>query len=532
MEHGPVHDAHASAFRARMLRTGLWPSLFTSAYTLVYYALTPGGPHRAALVSIALVTAAWSLAMQGWPAEHLFASRWREAIALGWSASLIVVIAVAVALDGGIASPLAPLFFLPLVFAALSYPTKSVMATGVMTLAGYLTVLLAIGRISAGRALVAGCTLVTVTWICAWQARNHAAQREELSELSRADPLTGCLNRRGFAERFAAELADYRRHGRPLGFVLIDLDRFKAVNDTRGHAAGDELLCWVAERLRTLLRPSDALGRLGGDEFGLLLSAADSETVRITERLIAALAEHTGASAGVATFPADGDDEDTLHQTADADLYAAKLGGTARRSGELSWATALADIVDRRMGAPHEHSKRVAEYAAAIAGRLGCTAAEIEDIRLAAMLHDVGKADVPLSILRKSGPLDAAEFAEIVKHPAAGAEIVAAVGGLEAIAIWVRHSHERIDGAGYPDGLAGDAIPLQSRVLLVADAFDAMTSDRPYRQSMAESDAIQELRRNAGSQFDERCTAALIEHLEEQQVRPALGAGLSARPAR
>jgi diguanylate cyclase (GGDEF)-like protein/putative nucleotidyltransferase with HDIG domain len=522
-----IHDTHALAFRVRMLRTGLWPSLFTSGYCFVYFGLTWGQPHRVVLIGLSALTTAGSLAVSRAPIERLFGGRWCEPFFLAWSASVIIAIAGGVALDGGVTSPLTPLFFLPLVYAALSYPTRSMLAVGVMTVAAYLGVAFVMSGVSEATALIKACALFTATWICAWQARNHAQQRTALNEVSRTDPLTGSLNRRGFAERFAAELADSARHGRPLGLILIDLDQFKAVNDTHGHAAGDELLCWVAATLLRTARPHDTIGRLGGDEFGVLLPGTGADAPLIMRRLLGALEERTAASAGSSTFPLNGADEMELHHAADADLYTNKIAGPAKSGGDLNWAAALAQIVDRRMASPHEHSKRVAEYAAAIATRLGWAPNDIDRVRMAAMLHDVGKAEVAESILQNPGALSEDEFAEMSKHPAAGATIIAGVGGLDSIVPWIRHSHERIDGSGYPDGLTGEAIPLASRILLVADAYDAMTSDRAYRTRLGDHQAIEELRRNSGNQFDARCADALIAHLTYSAAPDNVGARTS-----
>jgi putative nucleotidyltransferase with HDIG domain len=281
----------------------------------------------------------------------------------------------------------------------------------------------------------------------------------------------------------------------------------------------------VAERLRADLRAEDMVARLGGDEFALILPGSDASAA--VERVGALLAERAPASAGVAVYPVDGVDHDALHQVADAELYAHKHGRRhpAKRADprrELSWAAALAAAVDERMAVQHEHSHAVSGYAAAIAQRLGWEEPQIAQLRLAAMLHDVGKVRVPEAILRKPGPLDAAEWDEIAKHPVVGAEIVARVEGLAAIGPWIRHSHERLDGKGYPDGLGGEEIPAASRILFVADAYDAMTSDRSYRRAMASEAALAELDRHAGTQFDPACVDALKAAL---QSAPALRAG-------
>jgi putative nucleotidyltransferase with HDIG domain len=171
------------------------------------------------------------------------------------------------------------------------------------------------------------------------------------------------------------------------------------------------------------------------------------------------------------------------------------------------------------MASPSEHSATVARYAAAIAQQLGWGGADLAYLRVAAMLHDVGKVSLPDEILKKPGPLDEGEYEEVKAHPVIGAEFVNRVDGLSLIAQWVKHSHEHYDGSGYPDGLAGEEIPLASRILLVADAFDAMTSDRPYRSALSHEDALAELRRNSGRQFDPRCVAAFEEvHTGVEQV--------------
>jgi HD-GYP domain-containing protein (c-di-GMP phosphodiesterase class II) len=165
------------------------------------------------------------------------------------------------------------------------------------------------------------------------------------------------------------------------------------------------------------------------------------------------------------------------------------------------------------MAVQHEHSTNVGEYAAAIGRQLGRDEDEIGLLRMAGILHDVGKVVVPDKILRKAGPLTPEEFEMVKPFPAAGAELVSRIEGMEPIIPWIRHSHERIDGSGYPDGLKGDAIPLGARILHVADAYDSMTSKRTYRQAMSLHQALTELRAGAGTQFDPDCVAALEEYL-------------------
>jgi diguanylate cyclase (GGDEF)-like protein len=305
----------------------------------------------------------------------------------------------------------------------------------------------------------------------------------------------------------AAVVCGAARAGATLGLILLDLDDFKGTNDRLGHAAGDEQLRWAVTAMASALRPSDAVGRLGGDEFAVLApGSGPAETAALAARLHAELAKGAPASLGAATYPADGLHADALHQVADLELYAVKHGRTKRRApagpGELSWATTLARAVDERMAISHEHSLAVARYAALIGAGLGFDDEALGDLRLAAILHDVGKIAVPEAVLRKPEPLTAAERTLVERHAAVGGDIVARIDGLEALAPWVRHSHEHVDGSGYPDGLAGEDIPLEARILSVADAFDAVTSERPYSAALPVDDALAELRRCAGTQFD------------------------------
>jgi diguanylate cyclase (GGDEF)-like protein len=265
--------------------------------------------------------------MAALPIERIAAGRWCEPFFLAWSACVIGVITGLVALDGGVSSPTSTLFFLPLAFAALAYPIKSLVAVGAMALSAYLTLAIALGDVPHPNVWIWSCTLIGATWICARQAANHAEQRRALNELSRTDSLTECLNRRGFEEQFAIELARCRRDGGHLGLILLDLDDFKAVNDSHGHSAGDELLQWVVWTMRDVLRPVDAVGRLGGDEFGVLLPELGTRAYvpTLRERILRALGERTGVSAGIATYPEDALDQAGMHHTADADLYAHKL---------------------------------------------------------------------------------------------------------------------------------------------------------------------------------------------------------------
>jgi HD-GYP domain-containing protein (c-di-GMP phosphodiesterase class II) len=259
----------------------------------------------------------------------------------------------------------------------------------------------------------------------------------------------------------------------------------------------------------------DSLGRLGGDEFAIAVpGAGPAEAAEVAARVHAALAERVSVSAGMASFPADGSDPDALHRRADADLYAVKHGRSSSARGR-TFASELAQAVTLRMAVPGEETSAVPHFAAAIASRLGFSDADFAMLRLAAILHDVGKVAVPERILRKPGPLAPDEYAQVKSHPGAGAEIVSRIDGLGLAAEWIGHSHEHLDGSGYPGGLSGEQIPVAARVLLVADAYDAMTGNRAYSAPLPPEVALTELQLGAGRQFDARCVDALAGYLAD-----------------
>ena len=361
------------------------------------------------------------------------------------------------------------------------------------------------------------------------QAAAAIAQSEHvahLRHLAHHDPLTGVLNRRGLTERLEGLLGN----GGPVSLVFADLDHFKRVNDDRGHDAGDALLRRFGAVLRRAAAVADGVAvRLGGEEFALVLPGFDGERALAAAEALratgaAALGEQVPGmtlSAGVATSGPAVPDAASLLRAADQALYAAKrlgrdrcvrydpalpaidrrLAGEGATHQTLSAVLLLAGALDLRDASTAEHSRTVARLAEVTARTLGLEPARVERIRTAGALHDLGKIAVPDAILRKEGGLTDAEWAEIRRHPEVGAQILQHAG-LDDIATWVLGHHERMDGRGYPFGVPGDRIPLEARVLSVADAFEAMTADRPYRRAMPVGEALAELRRCAGSQFD------------------------------
>jgi diguanylate cyclase (GGDEF)-like protein len=345
------------------------------------------------------------------------------------------------------------------------------------------------------------------------------------------DNLTGVRNQRAFEEDLSRELARSDRSGQPLALVLLDLNELKRVNDTLGHQAGDERLQLLAATMTEIARDADSAYRIGGDEFALI--ATDTRAwgaLRLVQRLQEALSARVDqprvVTAGIAEA-GPGIDRDALIRNADLALIEAK---SAQRdaliySRELrqtplapaaedqahhlkTLATALARAVDAKDSQTRSHCETVAETCALIGAQLGLDAARIAKLRLAGLLHDVGKIGVDDAILNKPGPLTDQEYEAMKTHSAVGYGIVCATE-LDDEAEWILRHHERIDAKGYPEGLSGEEIPLESRIIFVADAFEAMTADRPYRRAMPEDQALAEMDRNAGSQFDLSCVAAL-----------------------
>ena len=322
--------------RVQVIGAGVRVTYLLAIALVVWIAATWDRPYREQIAGLTIVALLGAFVVSRLPAETIVRSRYREVFFLAWSLIDITVICLLSYLDGGVTSPATLTLFLTQVYAALSYPLGSMITVAVASLVG-VGVLGAVGGATPGHIdadpVYIGMFLVCLGltgFLCVWQARVTERQREELAELSRTDPLTGCLNRRGFSERLEMELQRAEREHGDVALIQLDLNGFKAVNDRHGHAAGDELLRWVGSTLQALLRASDATGRLGGDEFALLLPGVPAAEARlIADRTVAALAERVGSAAGVACYPADGADEDALHRYADADLYAAKARASA-----------------------------------------------------------------------------------------------------------------------------------------------------------------------------------------------------------
>ncbi len=397
------------------------------------------------------------------------------------------------------------------------------------------------------------------------QEKNHALSDANvlLASLATTDPLTGLPNHRSLFQHLEKELERAHRHDRPFSLMFFDGDRFKRVNDTYGHGVGDAVLRELGERVSNVLRGGDTLGRYGGEELLIILPETDLEEARqVAERIRAAVASQPLASAlvngglnmtisiGLATYPLDGSTPGELVQNADQAMYWAKRLGRnqvrtcaeALRASHDESLSATIHLLERRegplvdgMGGDQEqhaaqlaavyslmwlielrdhgisiHSYNVSDLATAIAIEMGLDAQHIFDVSTAALLHDIGKIAIPDVLLQKTGRLSPNEWSLIKQHAELGAQILEVSPALRHLMPVIRHHHERWDGSGYPDCLAGEAIPLEARIIGVAEAYSAMLSDRPYQLARSSGAALAELQRCAGQQFDPEVVQAML----------------------
>jgi len=383
----------------------------------------------------------------------------------------------------------------------------------------------------------------------------------EQAEAAVTDAVTGLPNRRAVMSRVEEEVERCHRNSGSCAILFIDLDHFKHINDTWGHGAGDAILREMGSRLRGAVRLQDFVGRYGGEEFAILLTDTPVEGALDTARRLretiagesyvwkvegadkAILIEVTG-SIGVAVYGLHGTTRETLIESADLGMYQAKHSGRnrvciadldlevppeARMNDDrprinitqivpVQAVLALVAAASAHDRGTDEHAHRMMRHAEATTRELGFSAEEVNMLRLAALLHDIGKIGVPDAILHKPGPLNDEEWAVIRQHPQIGGQILEQIGGIfRSLAPIVLAHHERWDGKGYPHNLAGEQIPLASRILAVVDSYDAMISSRSYCEPMSKEQAEQELVRCSGSQFDRHVVEAFLRALAKQE---------------
>ena len=398
----------------------------------------------------------------------------------------------------------------------------------------------------------------------------HAVAHARIQKQALTDALTGLPNHRAIMDQFNKELDRARRYGRPFSLLFFDADRFKHVNDTYGHAAGDAVLSQIGERASRALRGGDTLGRFGGEEFVILLPEADAnEASIVAERIrvdiasgLMATSEVEGGiamtvSIGLVSYPTDGASEKDLLSQADEAMYVSKRLGrnqvrTAKEAKQVSTDVelmallqeegqretvqrerltperlretstlrliySLLALLERRDQGLSAHAHAVSDLATAIATTMGLEPKQVSKIGMAALLHDIGKVAVPDKILQQTYPLSTHERARLREHAALGAQILEANPFISDLVPGVRHHHEHWNGYGYPDQLAGENIPQAARIIAVAEAYDAMQREYSYQASRSPEKALVELQRCTGTQFDPTVVKALSTLLIEQE---------------
>jgi diguanylate cyclase (GGDEF)-like protein len=432
-------------------------------------------------------------------------------------------------LAGGRDTPYHQLYLLVVLFASATHPARRVVAfLGVFLVAisasgweyGWSAAETGDAVIQITTALGLGLAVLALMTSIRAQRVALSDEGDEARRLAELDPLTGLGNRRALAEALESVLDDPAANS---VLAVFDLNGFKSYNDRFGHPAGDALLVRLANCLQESVREHGRAYRMGGDEFCILAQQDRADGATWGEIGIAALSEcgrgfSISASHGEVTLPREAAEPDAALRLADQRLYASK----AQRgpAADCQATSALLQVLAERNPELGTHVDGVTHLCEEVGRAFALDDARIECLRHAATLHDIGKAAIPDAILHKPGPLSDEEWSFMRRHTIIGERILAAAPSLQDAAHFVRASHERFDGGGYPDGLTGEAIPLESRIICVCDAYDAMVSNRPYRDAKSTAEALAELQRCAGSQFD----PVVVEQFARSLLSPAAAA--------
>jgi diguanylate cyclase (GGDEF)-like protein/putative nucleotidyltransferase with HDIG domain len=521
--------------------------LFAAGATLASLTvLLPHSAHVNAVGQLAIIANAYLVAAVLF-SQAARLPAWTLHVALAWGSTLIA----GVAYFAGISpSPLVFFYLWVFLYASYFFTVRQTVAQILYAGLAYGLLLAArppVGGIPAWWLVGMGTLLVGALVIMSMRARVELLIGR-LYDAARTDPLTQLTNRRGFREQLDLELERARRNGTQMAVLIGDLDDFKDVNDYCGHRIGDQALQRIARLLNECKRPLDSVARVGGQEFALVVpDGGRKEGFTLAEQVRRAVQEEftrdpvpLTVSFGVSIYPEHGETAAALLHCADEALYTAKDRGRNRTVGHtpamrgglrvvrnmhdiegdrfLTAVLDMAEAVDVRFSGSARHSETVGRYAEMAARELGLPERRVTRIRLAGILHDIGKASVPNSILHKPGPLSERERAVVMRHPDIGSQMLEHPS-LSDVREWVAMHHERPDGRGYPLGLPSEFVPIEASIVAAADAYEAMTADRPYRDAVGYDAAMEELRRCAGTQFLPNVVEALIAALEREASR-------------
>ncbi|AJA48874.1 diguanylate cyclase (GGDEF) domain-containing protein [Clostridium pasteurianum DSM 525 = ATCC 6013] len=396
--------------------------------------------------------------------------------------------------------------------------------------------------------LILAAVFILTAWPLGFYVKTERNHIEKLQNLANEDGLTGVYNHRFFHEALREKLISYKKENRPISLIFIDIDHFKHYNDLYGHQKGDQVLKIIGSLLKEIIVENGIAARYGGEEFAIILpDTLEQDAIKIAENIRYRIQEtyfegeenqpkgKITASMGVSTFPDKAENEVELIKCADDALYRAKFFNKNRvetyhsildelkkeiEHKDIDLVTSiktLISVINAKDRYTYGHVERVVFYSRLLAEKLGLSEEDKKKLVYGAYMHDIGKINIGEEVLNKKMPLNNEEWEVLKQHPANGVEIINPVKSLSYIAPLILHHHERYDGKGYPDNLKGENIPYLARILTVVDSFDAMTSNRPYSKIKSHSEAIEELKKCRGSQFDPDIADAFIEVIEENK---------------
>lgn len=451
-------------------------------------------------------------------------------------------------------SPVKIVLLIPVIIASTSHGKKVGLVTAGMASALLLTMDLLAGFESVPSVkfqtdIVNSTVMLILAWLIGGLADIERVARENLTLLANTDELTGLSNHRHFQESLRRYFKSAQKSNKPLSLIMFDVNYFKFYNDHFGHQRGDEVLKQIGSILNEVVKEPNIAARYGGDEFTVIVPDHEEMALAVAEKIRLEIESHPfkGAevqpkgkitvSLGVAGYPRQGSTPKELIRFADEALYKAKYckdrvqlyfsvmdklsDGIAGTERELfNSIKTLITIINAKDRYTFGHSERVVCYSLKLGERINLSEEEMISLRYGSFLHDIGKIEIGRDILNKTGPLKSVEWAILKKHPVWGSDIVRPLGSLKKAIPVILHHHENFDGTGYPDGLVGEEIPLLARILRLADSFDAMTTDRPYKKAKGVTEACSEIREYSETFYDPALVEPFIQIIQENCEHP------------